>query len=76
MGSDRWVARVSTIAPVGSGGSANPFAAGAAACVAMANVFRAVFAQWIAKPRLDADVTLSLLNFESPCRQRRSSGRA
>jgi molybdopterin/thiamine biosynthesis adenylyltransferase len=64
MGSDRWIARVSTDAPVGSGGSPNPFAAGAAACIAMANVFRAVFAQWIEKPRLDSDVTLSLLNFE------------
>lgn len=64
MGSDRWIARVSTVAPVQSGGSPNPFAAGAAACIAMANVFRAVFALWIAKPGLDGDVTFSLLNFE------------
>ncbi|WFU80766.1 E2 ligase fold family C protein [Bradyrhizobium sp. CIAT3101] len=64
MGSDRWIARVSTVAPVGSGGSPNPFGAGAAACIAMANVFRAVFESWIVKPELDVDVTFSLLNFE------------
>ncbi|MBR0687828.1 E2 ligase fold family C protein [Bradyrhizobium manausense] len=64
MGSDRWIARISTLTPVRSGGSPNPFAAGAAACIAMANVFRAVFARWIAKPSLDTDVRFSLLNFE------------
>jgi hypothetical protein len=65
MGSDRWIARVSTIAPVRSGGSPNPFGAGAAACIAMANVFRAVFASWMAKPGLDVDATFSLLDFET-----------
>lgn len=64
MGSDRWIARVSTVAPVRSVGSPNPFGAGAAACIAMANVFRAVFASWMAKPGLDIEVTFSLLNFE------------
>jgi len=63
MGSDRWIARVSS-APVGFSPSVNPFGAGAAACIAMANVFRWVFGAWLTKPELDADVTLSLLNFE------------
>jgi hypothetical protein len=64
IGSDRWVAKVSTIAPVKSCDSTNPFGAGAAACVGMANVFRAVFADRIAKPALDTELQLSLLNFE------------
>lgn len=64
MGSDRWIARVSTERPIGSGSSGNPVGAGAAACIAMANVFRAVFADNIERPELDADAQFSLLNFE------------
>ncbi len=68
MGSDRWLARVSTTEPVGSGNSDNPFGAGAAACIALANVFRSVFGDMMAHSELDADVRLSLLNFESGSR--------
>jgi len=64
VGSDRWIAKVSTLAPVGFADSHIPFGAGAAACIAMANVFRAVFGAWLEKPALDGDVALSLLNFE------------
>lgn len=64
MGSDRWVARVSTTRPVSCGTSGIPFGAGAAACIALANVFRLVFSDMIAKPALDEQVTFSLLNFE------------
>lgn len=65
MGSDRWVAHLSTQGPVECGGSANPFGAGAAACLAQANVFRAVFGRWLSHPDLDAEVRLSLLNYET-----------
>lgn len=65
MGSDRWVAHVSTQGPVECGESANPFGAGAAACLALANVFRAVFRDWLPHPDLDSDIRLSLLNFET-----------
>ena len=65
MGSDRWLARVSTAGPVGCGASTNPFGAGAAACIAMANVFRAVFAARLERPGLDADLRLSLLGFDT-----------
>src|ERR1051325_9683534 len=42
-GSDKWLAHVSTKGPAGSGSSDNPFGAGAAACVAIANIFRSSF---------------------------------
>ncbi|MGI4876619.1 MAG: E2 ligase fold family C protein, partial [Janthinobacterium lividum] len=63
MGSDRWIARVSTTGPLGFGSSSNPFGAGAAACIAVANVFRAVFADWLPRHELADGLALSLLNF-------------
>ena len=65
MGSDGWIARVSSSAPVGFGSGAVPFGAGAAACLAVANVFRTVFADWLPSGGVDDDATLSLLNFET-----------
>ncbi len=64
-GSDGWIGRVSARGPVGSGASGNPFGAGAAACLGMANVFRAVFADRLLLGAPDADAALSLLNFET-----------
>lgn len=64
FGSDRWIARVSSSGPVGFGDSLNPFGAGAAACLAAANVFRIAFARWVEKPDPDEDVGLSLLDFQ------------
>lgn len=63
MGSDRWIARVGTGRPLGFAASNNPFGAGAAACIAVANVFRVVFAGWLTRPDLDEDLAISLLNF-------------
>jgi hypothetical protein len=75
VGSDGWNVRASHHRPVGSGLSANPFGAGAAACVGAAAIFRAIFAKEIdencadqlvqlsaAGP--DADVSLSLLGWD------------
>lgn len=42
-GSEGWLARVGLSAPASVGDSVNPFGAGAAACLAAANVFRALF---------------------------------
>ena len=42
-GSSGWSARLSTLEPQGCGGSNNPFAAGLAACLVAADVFRRVF---------------------------------
>lgn len=42
-GCDGWTARLSTHGPQGCGASNNPFGAGLAACLAAAEVFRAVF---------------------------------
>jgi molybdopterin/thiamine biosynthesis adenylyltransferase len=65
IGSDRWIANVSTSAPVGSGRSGNPFGAGAAACLGAANVFRAIFGDQLKGARLDGDARLSLLDFST-----------
>lgn len=64
-GSDGWIARFSSTGPVGCGMSANPFGAGAAACIAVANVFRAVFADQIPGGGLDGDIALDLRSYRS-----------
>lgn len=65
VGSDGWLARVSTRGPVGSGKSANPFGAGAAACIGAANIFRAAFGAQLKRSDLDQDLTLSLIDYET-----------
>jgi len=62
VGSDNWFMRLSRNAPVGAGNSANPLAAGAASCVAAANVFRAIFATELGKDLLDDELWFSLLD--------------
>jgi ThiF family len=42
-GSDGWIGRAGTAGPYALGSTANPFGPGVAACLACANVFRAVF---------------------------------
>jgi len=64
LGSDGWVARVSTEGPVGSGTSANPFGAAAVACFGAANAFRAVFSSQLPEGALDESFALSLLDYE------------
>lgn len=63
VGSDRWIAKVSTRAAVGSKNSKNPFGAGAAACLAAANLFRVFFGDLLEKGDLDTEIRMSLLNF-------------
>ena len=60
-GSEGWLARLSTAAPMAAGESSNPFGAGTAACLAVANVFRAVFLD--GESQLDCDTQLSALDF-------------
>lgn len=62
VGSDNWFAKLSMSKPVGSGTSSNPIGAGAASCIAVANIFRAVFAKEIGKPQLDVELSTSLLD--------------
>lgn len=63
LGSDNWIARLSKNTPVGSTDSGNPFGAGAAACVGVANVFRHVFRDTLEKAELDDELTLSMFDF-------------
>ncbi len=62
-GSDGWRAKLSNARPVSSGESINPFGAGASACFAAANVFRAVFGDQIHGGGLDEEIDLNLLTY-------------
>lgn len=57
IGSDRWLASLSTRLPQTIGSSDNPFGAGAAACFACANVFRFLFVG--GTEQLDKDIVYS-----------------
>jgi len=59
-GSEGWIARLSRHGPVGSGTSGNPLGAGAAACLATANIFRGVFTG----ASLDDYIEFSVLNLD------------
>lgn len=63
VGSDGWIARISSNTPASFGKSANPFGASVAACLAAANAFRYLFADQIANPGPDDDLMLSALDF-------------
>jgi molybdopterin/thiamine biosynthesis adenylyltransferase len=58
VGSDGWEALVSTSRACSVGASLLPFGAGAAGCIAAANVFRAIF---LDDPRLDDDLRLGTI---------------
>jgi hypothetical protein len=63
---DGWVARVTAAPPAISVGPPNPFAAGAAAAIAVSELFRRVFAIPLGvEPTSRRDVHLSLLDFSS-----------
>ena len=62
VGSDNWIARLSMRGPVGSKLSANPIGAGVAACVGVANVFRAVFVEELGEASFDTDLSSSIWN--------------
>ncbi len=63
IGSSGWLAKFSRQEPVGSGTTANPFGAGAAACIGAANVFRMLFHDQLVNASVDAAFTLSLLDY-------------
>jgi molybdopterin/thiamine biosynthesis adenylyltransferase len=61
-GCDGWKAQVGTEGPFATGEGANPFGAGVAACLAAANVFRAVFLA-NAPTSLDSSAEICALHF-------------
>lgn len=63
VGSNGWNAFVGTSKPLSVGKSNNPFGAGAAACLAAANLFRLVFQQ--SDARADSALGFSVLHGES-----------
>ncbi|MET0399070.1 MAG: E2 ligase fold family C protein [Longimicrobiaceae bacterium] len=62
-GSRGWNAMISPERPRGSGDTPNPFGAGAAACFAVANVFRSVFQAHLPEPDPDSEFALSLYDY-------------
>lgn len=63
IGSENWIVKLSFKKAVGSTNHNNPFGAGAAACVASANIFRFIFSGSLAHGNLDSDFQLSLFSF-------------
>jgi molybdopterin/thiamine biosynthesis adenylyltransferase len=64
LGSEGWIAKVSTHTTLRCGDSANPFGAAAAASLAAANLFRMVFAAELPNTATDTDCNLSLLTYK------------
>jgi molybdopterin/thiamine biosynthesis adenylyltransferase len=63
LGSDGWLAKFSTVQPVGSGCSSNSFGAGAASCIAASNLFRLIFNEQISGATVDSAVSFSLFDY-------------
>lgn len=63
VGSDSWVSKISTHKPQGFGASSVPFGPAGAACLAAANLFRLVFAQFLENAQLDKDLWLDLRDY-------------
>lgn len=63
LGSDGWLAKLSSSHPTASGDSANPFGAAAAACFGAANIFRVTFADQLDQAALDEEICVSLLDY-------------
>jgi len=74
VGSKDWVAHVSTQSARTLGTSANPFGAGAAACIGTAFVFRHLFHEQLGVPAPDQELSLSMASYDVG--RRRSTGTA
>jgi hypothetical protein len=74
IGSDGWIAKLSTTKPVGCGDSQNPFGAGASACFGAANAFRMVFKDQLVKGDCDNDFSLSIFDFTKSNETVRNNG--
>lgn len=62
LGSEGWIAKVSTTAAIPWGQSSNTFGAAAAACLGAANAFRHIFRDQLADPGLDENLALSMFD--------------
>jgi hypothetical protein len=61
VGSANWIVKLSLKKPVGSGTTKNPFGAGVAACLGVANLFRVVFSKQLPGSTLDNEVAFSIV---------------
>ncbi len=69
VGSHNWTAYLSMSKPVSSGNTSNPFGAGAAACLACANLFRRVFASQLHSGAVDKELEFSVYTLTAPKRR-------
>ena len=67
VGSNSWLTKVSTRGPIGSENTNVPFGADAAACLGVANLFRATFANQLEDGRCDESWQMSLLDCDPAC---------
>lgn len=74
IGSNGWIAKFSTKDAVGSGDSSNPFGAGVAACIGVANVFRYVFRDFINDVQFDDEFSFSVVNHQFENQENYSAG--
>jgi hypothetical protein len=63
IGSDSWVSKLSIRETQSFGTSVTPFGPAGAACLAAANLFRAVFAQFLENAHLDNDLCLDFRDY-------------
>ncbi len=68
VGSDNWTARLSMSRPVRSRDTSNPFGAGAAVCLACANLFRSIFAGQLHSGAVDKELEFSVYTLAAPKR--------
>jgi hypothetical protein len=64
VGSDGWITKVSSKGPIGSANTLVPFGADAAACIGVANLFRATFRDQLEDGCFDQHWQCSLLDFD------------
>jgi hypothetical protein len=64
VGSQGWITKISSHGPVGSTDTTVPFGADAAACIGVANLFRATFQAQLEDGRCDETWQMSLLDFD------------
>lgn len=65
LGSNNWNACFSNKSPKSFGDSDNPFGCGIASCIAVSNMFRIIFREFLPDKPLDSDFEFSTLNYSS-----------
>ena len=65
IGSDNWNSLFSINKPQSFSDTTNPFGCGVAVCIAVSNLFRSVFKEYLGGVKLDEDVVFSTINYNT-----------